>query len=65
MIYSRNRFESQSYPLSVALRHAGYRVPGAVYLREGRIAEAIKRFAEEGNVEMLARIRKTFEVSNL
>lgn len=58
----RDRFESRSYHLSIALRHAGYRVPGAVYLREGRIAEAIERFAEEGNVEMLTRIRMMFDV---
>lgn len=64
MSYSHNRFESRSYPLSAALSHAGYRVPGIVYLREGRIAEAIEQFTEERNVEMLERIYKTFEVFN-
>ncbi len=61
MSYSRDRFECQSYPLSVALQHAGYRVPGAVFLREGKIAEAIERFTEEGNVDMLVHLRKIFE----
>jgi len=61
MKITHNRFESQSYCLSAALLHAGYRVPGAVFLREGKIAEAIERFTEEGNVDMLVHLRKIFE----